>query len=49
MRADAKELLQRYMEQDSKEQKIAYDDEIRAEADLCAECCHCCRVCWISA
>lgn len=49
MKAELKELLQKYMEQDSKEQKIAYDDEIRAEADLCAECCSCCRVCWISA
>ncbi|MGA6362600.1 hypothetical protein ACKXF8_10620 [Faecalibacterium prausnitzii] len=49
MKAELKELLQKYMEQDSKEQKIAYDDEIRAEADLCAECCACCRVCWISA
>ena len=48
MRADAKELLQRYMEQDSKEQKTAYDDEIRAEADLCAECCACLRVCCIT-
>lgn len=49
MKADIKELLENYMEQDSKEQNLAYDDEMRAEADLCAECCACCRVCWISA
>lgn len=47
MKADAKEMLENYMEQDSEDQELVYDDEIRAEADLCAECCACCRVCWI--
>lgn len=42
------ELIQKYIEQDSKEQTLSYDDDLRAEADLCAECCACCRVCWIS-
>ena len=44
MKTKARELIQQYMEQDIKEQKVTYDDDIRAEADLCHECCHCCRV-----
>lgn len=43
------EMLEKYLSQDSKVQKKKYDDEVRAEADLCAECCSCCRVCWLSA
>ena len=42
------ELLKKYLSQDSREQKVSYDDEIRAEADLCSECCACCRTCCIS-
>lgn len=49
MEKDSKELLEMYLSQDSKEENISYDDEIRAEADLCHECCSCCRVCCISA
>lgn len=49
MKESIEKLLKSYMEQDSKEQTLAYDDELRAEADLCAECCSCCRVCWLSA
>ena len=48
MKKDVKELLERYLSQDSKEQKNAYDDEIRAEADLCAECCSCCRISFVT-
>lgn len=48
MRTENKNLLEIYLSQDSQEQKIAYDDEIRAEADLCAECCSCLRVCCIT-
>lgn len=44
MRTEIKELLEMYLSQESKEQKTSYDDEIRAEADLCHECCSCCRV-----
>jgi hypothetical protein len=41
------ELIEKYLSQNSRAQKNEYDDEIRAEADLCEECCSCCRVCWI--
>ncbi len=41
MKVNARDLLQKYMEQDGKEQALAYDDEIRAEADCCGECCRC--------
>lgn len=47
MRELANALIKSYMEQDSEEPMEAYDNELRAEADLCAECCACCRVCWI--
>lgn len=49
MKTEFKELLEMYLSQESKEEKVSYDDEIRAEADLCAECCACCRVCCIQA
>lgn len=46
MKTKAADLLQRYMEQDSKEENLAYDDEIRAEADCCTECYSlCCQAC----
>lgn len=48
MEKNSKELLEMYAVQDSQGEDIAYDDEIQAEADCCAECCHCCRVCWIT-
>lgn len=38
-----KNLLGEYMKQTEKNEQV-YDDEIRAEADLCHECCSCCRV-----
>ena len=44
-----KELIERYYAQNEECENQHYDDEIKAEADLCAECCACCRVCWISA
>lgn len=43
------EMLQEYFKQSKIDERSTYNDEIRAEADLCAECCSCCRVCWISA
>lgn len=42
MKTKAKDLLQRYMEQDSKEENLVYNDEIRAEADCCESCSECC-------
>lgn len=42
MKTKAADLLQRYMEQDSKEENLVYDDEIRAEADCCEGCINCC-------
>lgn len=39
-----KNLLGEYMKQTEKCEKQTYDDEVRAEADLCHECCSCCRV-----
>lgn len=42
MKVNAKELLQKYMEQDGKEQDLAYEDEIRAEANCCDDCFRCC-------
>ena len=43
------EVLKEYFEQDAQEQLESLENEIRAEADCCSECCACCRVCWISA
>ena len=48
MRNGIKKLLEMYLSQDFEDQNVAYDDEIRAEADLCAECCSCLRVCCIT-
>lgn len=46
MKTKVGDLLQSYMEQDSKEENLAYDDEIRAEADCCTECYNvCCMAC----
>lgn len=42
------EMLENYAAQTSKNEKLTYDDEIRAEADLISECCSCCRVCCIA-
>jgi hypothetical protein len=39
-----KSLLGEYIKQTEKNEKHMYDDEIRAEADLCHECCACCRI-----
>lgn len=47
MESELKVLLEKYLSQDSKGQEV-FDDEIRAEADLCAECCSCMRVCCIT-
>lgn len=44
MKVNARDLLQKYMEQDGKEQALAYDDEIRAEAGCCDETCRCCGI-----
>lgn len=41
------EILARYNSQNSRDELAGYDDEIKAEADLCAECCSCCRTCCI--
>lgn len=46
MKTKAEDLLQNYMEQDSKEENLVYDDEIRAEADACTECCDLCCDIW---
>lgn len=43
MKQDSKELIKVYFEQDEKEQNTTFDDELRAEADLCSECCACCK------
>ena len=42
------EMLQEYFKQSKMDERLSYDDEIRAEADLCSECCSCCRVCCIA-
>ncbi len=42
------EMLQEYFKQSKIDERLSYDDEIRAEADLCSECCSCCRVCCIA-
>lgn len=47
MKQDIEELIKIYLEQDEKDQNTTFDDELRAEADLCAECCSCCRFCCI--
>lgn len=44
---DINVLMEKYNSQNSKVQRKEYDDEIRAEADLCAECCTCMRTCCI--
>lgn len=41
---DVRKLLNEYCEQNSKAKEAMYDDEIKAEADLCHECCACCRI-----
>ena len=43
----SKDLLNQYFAQDSLDVQTAYDNELRAEADLVAECCECLRVCCI--
>lgn len=43
MEKDSKVLLEMYAVQDSQDEDVTYDDEIRAEADCIAECCACCR------
>ena len=40
-------MLKTYIEQSCVDGQTEYDDELRAEADLCAECCSCCRTCCI--
>ncbi len=48
MGKNSKDLLEIYAVQGSQDEDVAYDDEIRAEADLCHECCSCCRTCCIA-
>ena len=43
-----KKLLEAYSEQSINNEVSAYNDEIRAEADLCHECCSCMHTCCIS-
>lgn len=43
------DVLKAYIEQSSVDENAAYEDEMRAEADLCHECCSCCRTCTLSA
>ena len=37
-------LVEEYLGQVERKAARIYEDEIRAEADLCHECCSCCRV-----
>ncbi len=37
-------LVEEYLGQVERKADRIYEDEIRAEADLCHECCSCCRV-----
>ncbi len=41
------DMLKAYFDQDQVDSKVSYNDELRAEADLCAECCSCLRTCCI--
>lgn len=41
-------LVEEYLGQAERKADKIYEDEIRAEADLCHECCSCCRICMIS-
>lgn len=42
------ELLEEYFKQSKIDSDADYNDEVRAEADLCSEFCGCLRVCCIS-
>lgn len=41
---DINKLLSKYAEQNTKTKEAMFDDELKAEADLCHECCACCRI-----
>lgn len=45
--AKLEELMEKYSMQNPKGVQQEYDEELNAEADLCHECCSCCRVCVI--